>query len=138
MLKNLTDTDIRLSGIGLTQDMVKNLYRCIKLCRTNDELIPLSCVFVSKPKKITKADREWARRLGIPEFLKTVNTTPASENNLNPAEPVSVELLAHDAHTRHCCVNCGCKYGEDDTDCTVRLRTKKQERICSGSCYEHY
>lgn len=35
-------------------------------------------------------------------------------------------------HTEHCCVNCGCKYG--DEDCPVVLGLKKQSNPC-GQAY---
>ena len=39
-----------------------------------------------------------------------------------------------DVHTRHCCKNCGCKYG--DKDCPVVTGTKVQEFPCGdqGIC----
>ncbi len=38
-----------------------------------------------------------------------------------------------DVHTRHCCRNCGCKYGEDDV-CTVMCGIREQEYSC-GHAY---
>lgn len=38
-----------------------------------------------------------------------------------------------DVHTEHCCVNCGCKYGEDEY-CPVVNKTKKQSYTCKGEC----
>jgi len=38
-----------------------------------------------------------------------------------------------DVHTEHCCVNCGCKYGEEDT-CPVVQGWKKQSNPCRGDC----
>lgn len=38
-----------------------------------------------------------------------------------------------DVHTEHCCVNHGCKYG--DNDCPVILGIKKQSFSCE-LCYE--
>ena len=37
-----------------------------------------------------------------------------------------------DVHTRHCCISCGCKYG--DEGCTVTTKTYKQEYDCTGEC----
>jgi hypothetical protein len=36
-------------------------------------------------------------------------------------------------HTTHCCLLCGCKYGDDD--CPVVLKTHEQEFICEGCEY---
>lgn len=37
-----------------------------------------------------------------------------------------------DVHTRHCCLSCGCKYG--DETCTVTTGVYKQEYNCTGEC----
>lgn len=47
------------------------------------------------------------------------------------AEIDAQEKQDNDVHTRHCCLQCGCKYM--DNDCTVKLG-KKQEYPCNGDC----
>lgn len=37
-----------------------------------------------------------------------------------------------DVHTEHCCLTCGCKYG--DSDCTVTTCLKPQSIPCDGHC----
>lgn len=50
-----------------------------------------------------------------------------------------------DVHTEHCCINCGCKYGDDILDyregneepfigCSVKSGRKKQSIPCNGEC----
>ena len=52
-----------------------------------------------------------------------------------------------DVHTRHCCKNCGCKYGEGNPDgpfdtigCSVVSGQLKQEYECGKNevCNEYY
>lgn len=51
-----------------------------------------------------------------------------------------------DVHTEHCCLNCGCKYGEDVEiempfenesfiGCSVASKDKKQTNPCNGDCF---
>ena len=49
--------------------------------------------------------------------------------------------IIHNAHTGHCCLLHGCKYGKDDI-CTVTTMRAKQESLCEtcsieGRFYEH-
>lgn len=45
-----------------------------------------------------------------------------------------------DVHTEHCCINCGCKYGEDRPDsdgaieCTVVSGRQPQSYPCGKTC----
>ena len=43
---------------------------------------------------------------------------------------------AKDVHTEHCCVFCGCKYG--DEYCTVTMRMNTQSFPCTSECGMHY
>lgn len=54
---------------------------------------------------------------------------------ISDSPPVKDEKEEHykDVHTEHCCVNCGCKYGEEDT-CPVVQGWKKQSNPCRGDC----
>lgn len=39
-----------------------------------------------------------------------------------------------DVHTEHCCIHCGCKYGEEKSGCSVTTWVLKQSYPCTGDC----
>lgn len=53
-------------------------------------------------------------------------------SNISDKEFDSKNDLKHDVHTEHCCVNCGCKYG--DADCTVKTKKLEQSFPCNMEC----
>lgn len=63
-------------------------------------------------------------------ILPEVKDTRTKQNSMNG-----------DVHTRHCCLHCGCKYGEDvvvdeiTPVCSVTTGRKQQESECSGDCF---